>query len=358
MKFIQNNITDLKQQQMNHIEQIQLLNQCIKTFDEEYQKKCIETKATTDRITTVKDTMNHAKHEIEQRRQQIASFQNQITTKQQAENQIKGKISNVQENLLMISKSVTQLKADPQEQKKLHDITSTQKTRSAQDLQSAKSKIENLERDVERNENDRRRLDRDLQKRHQDLMETQRVHGQLKHNLDQHRGEIQSKKYEQSQYEQRRSVLIGSLEENRRKTKVVDTKIEETQRIIERQDPLKQTAEDKVRDSEREVQSKRRDLDKLDRNISCVEKQYNDVNNRQNKATSELSNVQNAKVDIGRRLTDNDRNLNERNATVNRLSHQATLKRNEIRNYKEKQSRYTLDSNENSSEDDQIERHQ
>ncbi|CAF4589214.1 unnamed protein product, partial [Rotaria magnacalcarata] len=59
--------------------------------------------------------------------------------------------------------------------------------RSAQDLQSAKSKIENLERDVERNENDRRRLDRDLQKRHQDIMETQRVHGQLKHNLDQHR---------------------------------------------------------------------------------------------------------------------------------------------------------------------------
>ncbi|CAF5156971.1 unnamed protein product, partial [Rotaria magnacalcarata] len=333
MKFIQNNITDLKQQQMNHIEQIQLLNQCIKTFDEEYQKKCIETKATTDRITTVKDTMNHAKHEIEQRRQQIASFQNQITTKQQAENQIKGKISNVQENLLMISKSVTQLKADPQEQKKLHDITSTQKTRSAQDLQSAKKKTSRS-------------------------YGTQRVHGQLKHNLDQHRGEIQSKKYEQSQYEQRRSVLIGSLEENRRKTKVVDTKIEETQRIIERQDPLKQTAEDKVRDSEREVQSKRRDLDKLDRNISCVEKQYNDVNNRQNKATSELSNVQNAKVDIGRRLTDNDRNLNERNATVNRLSHQATLKRNEIRNYKEKQSRYTLDSNENSSEDDQIERHQ
>ncbi|CAF1397310.1 unnamed protein product [Rotaria sp. Silwood1] len=297
---------------------------------EEHGKSVNEHKKQSDDVEKDKNDRETARQQVQQKQSELRKCQATLPEKEREENAINGKIQNNQENLAMISKSISVLKADLREQTNTKNKITNQKSKYEQDLQSSKNKIEKAESEIERHGNDRRRLDRDLNVKEHDLTDKQRDYQKLKYNLDQRQYEISSKKSEVIEYEQKGLNLDANLKSNKDQIKKFERDMKEVSKNIDKQEKLKQTAEHKFKEAERDVRNTTRELEKLQKNFNDVEKHYNESNDRHHQATSDLTTARNEKSSISNKLTDNQRNIDTRASKVNTIAHRVVSKKTDL----------------------------
>ncbi len=328
------NLNDFKDKQTYVITNIAQIE---KDF-QEYQKALAEHQMNSNAMDNNRTEQSGLKRDIGQKRIEI-----QLTSVQREEYYIQGRIKNFQQILSMINKDIADLQSEFNQRKTDYNKMTKDQSKLENDLQSLEKKKEDYERHMEQYEKERRQLKRDLAMKYQDLIEKKLEYERFKYHFDQYQNELKLNQQKYRQYDERKSSLIGRLDKNEREIKENQIKIDETKRKIKKQGEIEQKIRTKLEHGDKEKEEKKYKIQRLTDQISNLLKQYNDGKHQQNEYLNGLKSIQNMKMHIIKKLIDYERELFNRRSRLNLLDHAISSKWNDIRNYKEKQNRYTFD---------------
>jgi chromosome segregation ATPase len=327
-------LNDLKDKQTDVITNIEQVEKDL----QEYQKTLAEHQIIIDKIDDNRIKQTRLKRDIGQKRIEI-----QLTSIQRKEYYIKGRIDNFQQILLMINKNSDDLQLELNQQKTRYNQMIKDQSKLEHNLQLLEKKIEDSERRMEQYENERQQLKRDLTIKYRDLIEKKLEYQRFEYDLNQYQNELELKQRQYRQVDQRKTSLIDWLDKNQREIKQSEIKIDETKKNIEKQGQIEQKIRTALEDRDREKEEKIYRIQRLTDQISDLFKQYNDGKYQQNEYLNGLKSIQDMKMNSISKLIDYERGLFNRRSKLNLLNHAITSKWNDIRNYKEKQNRYTFD---------------
>ncbi|CAF1401227.1 unnamed protein product [Adineta steineri] len=269
--------------------------------------------------------------QLQGKRGEVANVQNQVKAKQNEEQTILGKVSNAENALILINKSVTELQHDLREQKKEHDAAAREKTKKETEAQRIKAVALKLESEKTHLEDECRRLERELQNKDRSLSEKQNESNQLKDDLNAHSEDLKSKRSQIQHHEQTKMTVNSSLDENKRKTKLIDKKIKEITVEMEAKNKEKQAAEQQFKESQREVKNKERDIANSKKSLSEKKQEHENGCAKQIKFEDELNQLKNNKNDFDHRLSEMKQNYDARVLSAQQISKQITQKEFEMK---------------------------
>ncbi|CAF3345714.1 unnamed protein product, partial [Rotaria sp. Silwood2] len=272
-------------------------------LNQQYQVQTQNLNNHNQKLQANQQKQNTLTSQIEQKQKTIQNLEQQTAAKANEEATLRGKITNAEENIRILNKSVSELENDKRIQQKLLKDTQQQMSRLENESSRLDNDIKKLIQDSERLENDQERLERELKNHQKQILDRNKQQQNLKFELQQKQDNLSHLKHEKNNMEQQKDQLTAALERNKFEQRNIIRKVTELDQEVTNRERARQITEQKVNDTRNELRNIIRELDRLNKRETDLKNQSNTLRDKQDTLTREHDSIDDKKSNIDRNLS-------------------------------------------------------